>query len=268
MIKVIFSDMDGTLLDDNNQLPEELPETIAMLKERGVLFGLASGRQYYSLLDTFQGYENDFLFLAENGTLVKYRGQELFSDTMDTETAKAILKAAEDVPHIFEVFCGKKDAYVRTEQHTPAFRAELGKYYSHSEPIADFHDVPDEAVKVSLWDETGHAEDTIYPLIREQFGDRMQVLLSSAWWVDVMNPGVGKGTAIHEIQKRLGFTPDECAAFGDYLNDETMMQAVTYSFAMENAVPEIKKLARYETASNNDHGVIKGIQRLVEMGLI
>ena len=128
--------------------------------------------------------------------------------------------------------------------------------------------MPDEAVKVSLFDPTGQAETTIYETIKREFGDRLQVVLSSAYWVDIMNQHISKGVAVQQVQKRLGVTPDECAAFGDYLNDAQMMEAVTHSFAMANAVPEIKQRARYETASNAEHGVIKGIYRLRDMGLL
>jgi len=268
MIKIIFSDMDGTLLDDASKLPAEFPKVVAGLKRRGVLFAPASGRQYFSLRDTFKEYADEFLFLAENGTLVMYQGKELFSDTVDKELAKAVLFRAAELPGVYEVFCGKKDAYVREEQHTPEFLGELYKYYTHSQSIADFHNVPDEAVKVSLFDPTGQAETTIYETIKREFGDRLQVVLSSAYWVDIMNQHISKGVAVQQVQKRLGVTPDECAAFGDYLNDAQMMEAVTHSFAMANAVPEIKQRARYETASNAEHGVIKGIYRLRDMGLL
>ncbi|MDD7055260.1 MAG: HAD hydrolase family protein, partial [Selenomonadaceae bacterium] len=82
MIKIIFCDMDGTLLDEAGKLPAEFPAVAAELRKRGVMFAPASGRQYFSLLDTFKGYEDEFMFLAENGTLVRYREEELFSDTL------------------------------------------------------------------------------------------------------------------------------------------------------------------------------------------
>lgn len=266
MIKIIFCDMDGTLLDEAGKLPAEFPAVAAELRKRGVMFAPASGRQYFSLLDTFKGYEDEFMFLAENGTLVRYREEELFSDTLDKSLAEAVL-AASDLPDIYRVFCGKKDAYALHAQRTPAFLAELHKYYTHTEGCDSFLGIADAAVKVSLWDANGQAEKTIYPAIREQFGDKLQVVLSSAYWVDVMNLGVGKGTAVQQVQRRLGITPMECAAFGDYMNDAEMMSSVYYSFAMANAHPKIKELARYSTTSNNEGGVLAGIRRLIDAGL-
>ena len=66
MIKLIFSDMDGTLLTSENKLPANFDETMTELKKRGVIFCPASGRQYFSLLKSFEKYVDEFLFLAEN----------------------------------------------------------------------------------------------------------------------------------------------------------------------------------------------------------
>ena len=132
--------------------------------------------------------------------------------------------------------------------------------------MENFADVEDECIKVSFYDASGNSSTVIYPLV-EKFKATEQVVLSSAYWVDITAAGVNKGSSIRQMQKRLGITPDECAAFGDFLNDKEMLQAVTYSFAMANAHPDIKKIARFETASNAEHGVIKGIQKLIDDGL-
>ena len=101
----------------------------------------------------------------------------------------------------------------------------------------------------------------------KQFDGPMQVVLSSDWWVDVMAFGINKGIAIQQVQKRMHITPMECAAFGDYMNDAEMMSAVYYSYAVENAHPKIKELARFHTKSNVEHGVLHGIRELIDQGL-
>ena len=80
MIKIIFSDMDGTLLDEQGNLPEEFPQVVEEMKAHGVLFAPSSGRQYYSLLDSFPAYKDEFLFVAENGTMVMHKGKEISSE--------------------------------------------------------------------------------------------------------------------------------------------------------------------------------------------
>lgn len=266
MIKLIMSDMDGTLLDNNGQLPEGFDEVMRELKARGVLFAPCSGRQYYSLLNTFAGYEDDFLFLAENGTIVVHHGKEIFSCPMEREAGLRVLKAAEEDPKIYRVFCGKKDAYIVREQDTREFSEEFHKYYTHYAVVEDFDQVEDEPIKISLFEAEGKAAERIYPRMK-RFNGPLQVVRSSDWWVDIMAFGINKGIAIQQVQKLLHITPMECAAFGDYMNDAEMMSAVYYSYAMENAHPKIKELARFRTKSNEEQGVLYGIRELIAKGL-
>ena len=267
MIKIIFSDMDGTLLTSANKLPDGFDEMAAELKRRGVIFAPASGRQYFSLLKSFEKYVDEFLFLAENGTLVMHREIEIFSSPIDRAAVDEVLKVTEPLKNILRVWCGKKDAYIRREQDTPENQAELGKYYTHNAVVDDFSAIDDTPIKVALFDATGHADEKIYRHLA-QFYDDLQVVLSSDYWVDVMTKGISKGEAVRAVQRILDVKPEECAAFGDYMNDYEMLQAVGHSFAMANAHPELKKIARYETASNDEFGVIVGIKKLMAEGLI
>ena len=70
MIKLIACDMDGTLLDSQKRLPMDFSEVLAALKEKGVLFAVASGRQYAALRRDFEPYIEDVLFICENGALL------------------------------------------------------------------------------------------------------------------------------------------------------------------------------------------------------
>lgn len=267
MIKIIFSDMDGTLLTSENKLPKGFDEMITELCRRGVIFAPASGRQYFSLLRTFEEYRDEFLFLAENGTFVLRKGKEIFSSPLNVEATKKVLTASEGFENILRVWCGKKDAYLRCEQNTPEFRAELEKYYTHNAVIDNFDEIRDVPLKLAFFDPTGNADKNIYTKLAP-FREELQVVLSSDYWVDVMSPTINKGEAIKNVQRVMGIRPEECAAFGDYLNDCEMMQAVGFSFAMANAHPDLKKLSRFETVTNDEAGVLVGIRRLIAYGLI
>ena len=267
MIKLIFSDMDGTLLTSENKLPRGFDETMAELKKRGVIFCPASGRQYFSLLKSFEKYVDEFLFLAENGTLVMHREIEIFSSPIDRNAVDRILEVTEPLKNILRVWCGKKDAYIRREQDTAENQAELNKYYTHNAVVDSWEKIDDTPIKVAMFDVTGHAKKNIYDYLGE-FYDSLQVVLSSDYWVDLMTKGINKGEAVRNVQRILNVKPEECAAFGDYMNDYEMLQAVGYGFAMANAHPELKKVAKFETVSNDERGVIVGIQKLINEGLI
>ena len=110
MIKIIFSDMDGTLLNDRSQLPAGFDDLMLELKARNVIFAPASGRQYFSLLRSFGKYEDDFLFVAENGTLAIQHRKEIFSKPMLRAESDEVLAAGDAWDNIFRVYCGKRGA--------------------------------------------------------------------------------------------------------------------------------------------------------------
>ena len=78
-----------------------------------------------------------------------------------------------------------------------------------------------------------------------------------------MPKGINKGTAILDIREKLGISFEETMAFGDYLNDKEMLENVNYSYAMANAHPIIKQVAKYEAPSNDENGVTTVIKQML-----
>ena len=267
MIKIIFSDMDGTLLTSENKLPEGFDEMIAELKRRGVLFAPASGRQYAALQKSFPKYLDEFLFVAEGGTLVRYHGKEIFSHEMDVEVVKKLLATGATFPGIMCVWCGKNDSYILREFDKPEYLNDMEKYYTHKTAVDSWDDVDDTPIKIAFFDYTGHAKENIYDKLSE-YHDTLQVVQTIDFWVDVSSKGANKGEAIENVCRIMNVKPEECAAFGDYLNDCEMLQTVGYSFAVANAQPEVKKIAKFQTESNDEAGVLKAIRRLIDQNLI
>ena len=111
MIKLIVADMDGTLLNDNNEINEEFWEVHKNLKEKGVIFAVGSGRQYHNLKERFSSIKDDMLFIAENGTYVVYHDEELYINTIEKKDLEKILKIARNIDNCKAVLCGKKSAY-------------------------------------------------------------------------------------------------------------------------------------------------------------
>ena len=97
MIKLIASDMDGTLLNDKNEIHEEFYKVFQELKKKNIIFAAASGRQYYNLAKRFEKIKDDMMFIAENGTFVVYKGEELLLNALDKETAIELIKIGRDI---------------------------------------------------------------------------------------------------------------------------------------------------------------------------
>ena len=80
-----------------------------------------------------------------------------------------------------------------------------------------------------------------------------------------MKPGVNKGEALRGVQRMLGIRPEECMAFGDYLNDCELLDAVGESYAMENAHPALKRIAKYIAPSNDEDGVMRVLRERFDL---
>ena len=127
MIRFIASDLDGTLLDEKKQLPEEIFGLIGQLHERGILFAPASGRQYANLEKLFAPVKDKVLFLCENGALVKYRGETLYLDPIADDCLKDALDEIRALPDLYPMLCGADYAYIENNE-MPFFRYAMLSY--------------------------------------------------------------------------------------------------------------------------------------------
>jgi Cof subfamily protein (haloacid dehalogenase superfamily) len=234
------------------------------LHRRGILFCPASGRQYFTLREQFADIADDVVFIAENGSYVVRRGLELSSDGLDAADAQALIgsirRSIAGGLDAGLVLCGKRSAYV--ERSDPAFLAQVAPYLAALTVVDDLLDVTDdEFLKVSVFD-FGNAETTTAPSLAG-FDDSHTVRVSGEHWVDVTSRTANKGRAIRRLQAQFDISIEQTMVFGDFLNDLEMMDAATFSFAMDNAHPELRERARFVAPSNLDNGVVRTISAVL-----
>lgn len=264
MIKLIASDMDGTLLDDKKQLPADIFEVIEKLYSRGILFAAASGRQMASLEKLFAPVKDKVIFIAENGGYVKFRDEEIFSDTMDKSLVKDMVMKIKDRPNFRFLLEGKECAYT---DHITMYKAMTGSRFNYNvklvEDSADVYLTEDEFVKAALSDvTTSNRQD--FGEMHYFFNDRCTAVLSGPNCLDFQNFGVNKGSAIRKIKEKFGFSADEVMSFGDNFNDLEMLFESGMAFVTENSSDEMKEKSKASViGSNNDGAVTKTIKKLI-----
>lgn len=262
MIKLIVTDMDGTLLNDEHELHPDFWMIEERLHEQGIRFAVASGRQYYNLLDRFEKLRDRMIFFAENGTHVMHNGVELYINKLDTKAAHNFVQIGRKIPGVHLVLCCKNTAYV--ESRDEDFISEIKKYYERLEYVEDLTNIENDILKVTICDWEG-VENNSY-LAFKQFRNDYKIAIAARIFLDITSFTANKGTAIKEVQKKLGINPGETLVFGDYLNDLEMVQNAGNSYAMKNAHPEIIKASGFITKwDNNDNGVLETIR---ELGLV
>lgn len=259
MIKLIATDMDGTLLNSNNEINPEFYDVFKKLREKDIIFAAASGRQYYNLLKRFDKVKDDMLFIAENGTFVICNGEELLVNALDKDIALELIEIGRSIENCYVIVCGKNSAYI--ESRDERFIKETKKYYERYEVVDDVTKVDDDILKVTICDLSG--AETNSNKYFDKYREALQVTVSGEIWLDITANGVNKGVAINKLQEKLNIKPEETMVFGDYLNDLEMMKSAYHSYAMKNAHEELKKVARFEAKSNDENGVVLAIKEAV-----
>ena len=262
MIKLIVSDIDGTLVEDGgNQVDPRIFETVMRLKrEKKIQFAAASGRQAASIEYTFAPIRREIFYLAENGAYLGCFGRNLFLHPMIQADALALASDISRDPRLEVLVSGPECAYLEmkgTESEKLLSWVENG-YHFRVRPVADLREIADPIIKVSAYRHDGIQDAAAY--LQERYGERMKLTFSGDMWMDCMAKEVNKGEAVQTLQESLGILPEETVAFGDQLNDLEMLGRAYYSFAVANARPEVRQAARFQADRNTADGVLKILQ--------
>lgn len=259
MIKLIASDMDGTLLNDRKELPQDFFEILQRLDERDIRFTVASGRSYDAVAHLFPEEMRSRLdFICDNGANVIHGGKQVSVTPLDRSTYEQLIRACGEIGGLRVLVCAGKGTYHLDAD--PDFNAEIMRYYRNHIVCRDFMEIDDVIYKLAVCDMQG-TQQHAKPLIDGIFGDRLNVQVSGPIWMDVMGAGVSKGSALKSLADVLGIERQDVMAFGDYLNDADMLRWAGWSFAMENGSPDVKRMARFLARSNNENGVVRAIRR-------
>ncbi|MGN1114176.1 MAG: HAD family hydrolase [Oscillospiraceae bacterium] len=261
MIKLIASDIDGTLIDSKHQLPEDFGYVLDKLNERGITFALSSGRSYNALARQFAEYDGKLSFISDNGAYVVHDGKAIGISPMKKYDCCVIAEYAQKLG-ILVLFCGMKGTYYCTKNDK--FEEEINRYYNTCTRIDDISLCRDEILKLAVYNPNGIENDGYDKLILK-FGNDFNVLLSGKNWCDIMNKDVSKGEGMKLLQQCVGADYNNSMAFGDYLNDVDMLENAYYSFAVENAHKLCKQAANFTTESNDHHPVTMEIRKLIPM---
>ncbi len=260
MIKLIVSDIDGTLLEDGgHELNPELLDVILKLRERGVQFAAASGRQWKSIDTLFEPVKERIFYLSDNGAYVGCAARNLYAYTIDQEL---VMELVQDIraEGLTPMVSGPDLVYL-DDFDEEFYNWLVNGYKFRVKRVDDVTKVEDSFIKVSAYRKTD--VETATKGLREKYGDKLKITISGDMWMDCMAPGVNKGQAVKLLQEALSISPEETMAFGDQLNDLEMLQQAYYSFAIGNARPEIKQAARFEADTNVRDGVLKVLKLLL-----
>lgn len=261
-IRLLVSDVDGTLVDDDKRLAGETVAAVARLRAAGIGFALISARPASGLRPIIEALDLDGAVSAFNGGLV-YRcdGTILFHETIAGDAAREAIEAAREAPVATWLFAhGHWHASDPEGPHTDRERVSAAQ---EPRPLGDPAALLDAADKITFVCDSPDVLDGLEARLKDALGTRATVARSQTYYLDVTAAGADKGQGIARLAEAHGVPLSETAAIGDQANDVPMLVRAALSIAMGNAPAPVQAKAHMVTATNEALGVARAIDGII-----
>ncbi len=252
--KVIFFDIDGTLLNEAKELPASTKEAVFKLKEKGHLVAIATGRAPFMYEDLRKELGID-TYISYNGQYVVSQGEIIRAQALNASSLETLTTAALENHHPV-VYLNHDSMKANVPEHqyiTDSIQSLKIKYMPEHDPLFyQKHDIYQALLFCSEGEE-------------KPYVDHLPDFDFIRWHpvsMDVLPSSGSKAIGINKVIQKLGIEKEHCYAFGDGLNDIEMLQSIENGIAMGNAKDEVKKAANFVTRSVEDDGILYGLQKL------
>ncbi len=286
MIKLIASDMDGTLLNDDHMISEENLKAIRKAQEMGRHFTIVTGRDYGAVKSYLEEcnlkceciLSNGAEYRDVNGNIIEsvYMNKKSVKIAFDilNEAGLCIQLMTNNGSYITNKESDKKAIIDRfklfnptmTEEEVKKFVAKFHKERGMKE-IDNIYEILEsnvEVLKIVTFDNDEKLIAELKDKLRENTLD-LAVASTFSNDIEISDIKAQKGLILAKTIKKMGIDKSEVIVLGDSFNDYSMFTEFENSYAMENAIPEIKEIAKYITDTNNNDGVAKAIYKALEM---
>ena len=266
--KIVFSDVDGTMLDSSHHILPGTLYAIKQLQKKGIPFVMASGRHAASIIKIQE--DNGFtgpVAAFSGGLILDEDRNPLFSVQFPLKTAKDIISFVEASGYdctwnIFTIdnWIVKDRSHPRIIEEERIIGIEAGNETIDSLP-------QNSSVCKILYMCEPEEIDEVEQALRKNFPE-IEFVKSSDTHLEVMAKGISKSGALNELCRIKQIPVSESAAFGDHFNDLDMLEAAGHAFLMGNAPEELKKIISQDVQiidTNDNEGMYKA---LLENGLI
>lgn len=279
-IKLIASDIDGTLINSDHLITKSTRQAVERLREAGIHFALSTGRAYESTMGIVEqlGLEDeDIGLICLNGLqrfqLPMHAKKELHSlNYQETE----LLQSLGHKYHMGIMYCFDDCIYLEMdersyEDYTIAMGEAFKGYFNFKVPVEPIETLSDikhifdsERIQKVAYIQSQDYMSLVIDRMKNDVSNQFDLMRVGEGWTEVGILGVNKGAALLEYAQELGIQPEEIMVFGDSENDVSMFKVAGISVAMENAMVSAKEVASHSTLSNDDHGVAHFINQYLD----
>lgn len=264
-VELIATDMDGTLLEKTVSISQRNSEAIKRVQEKGVTFVLASGRPTPAMtpfikplgLDRFHGY-----LIAYNGGMIYdcKTNEILFQEALTNFQVRSLYEDAKRLGAAFIVYVGNL-LYICNMNKEAMHEVQMTKMeYIEFENI---NNIPVHNIIKCMMTAPVEQTDNIIEYLKERYHD-LFITKSMPIFVEIMSDKVDKGKTLKRLLDILNIPKKNTIGVGDSYNDISLLKSVGFPVAVENAVPEVKKIAKYIAPHHTKDALKDVIEKLVE----
>jgi len=258
-IKLVVSDLDGTLLNDNGDLDKSTIDLIHQLNKNNVPFALATGRLFNAIKDYIQILNLKIPQITLDGTYIvnPFSNEVLFEEYLPRKYVKRALSLSDK--YLLKVALCHGSAILYTKENS-LISDMLEKYNANYSLVETYEDHLDNTLEILITSE--YSEQLRYVSKKMSFpytyGIRNSFYKSQThggiYYLEIRKIGSSKGEGLKKLCEHLNIKVKEAAVIGDWYNDKTLFETDALKVAMANAVPEIKRLSDIVTRKDNNCG--------------
>ena len=272
-IKVIATDMDGTLLDPRGQLDLlRLEKILDQLDQRGVRFVIATGNEIHRMRQLLGHLAERVVLVVANGARIFENNELLQAQTWDDDMVDKALahfkgRECQDQFVVTAMNGGfVKAGTVFTELDKFMTPEMIKKLYQRMNFVDEFDSsLFGGVLKMSMV--VGEERlDSVLQEVNDLFDGRVRAVSSGYGCIDILQDGIHKAWGLEELLKRWNLKPEQIMAFGDSENDIEMLEMAGISYAMENAEETVKRVATKVAPANSQAGVYQVLENWLEKG--
>ncbi|NFS29375.1 HAD family phosphatase [Clostridium botulinum] len=284
MIKIIASDMDGTLLNNKHDIDVETVEAIRKAEEAGIIFAISTGREYDSVKGLLDKHNIRCQCILSNGA--EYRDEDgniLEVININEKYAKQIIQILDENKLPSRIFTDKgvfttstreealQEVVFRTLTFNPNLTKDEAKkmaekegFFTSLKYIDDVEKFFENGIEVRKF-VAFHKDVELIDKIKKTVGKLEGLAISSSFDdnIEITDLNAQKGIILEQVAKKMDIDIKDVMILGDSFNDYSMFEIFEESVAMKNAIPEVKEIAKYITDSNDNLGVAKAIYNVL-----
>jgi len=260
MIKLIVTDVDGTLLDNNSRITELNKQALIDCKKAGIDVILATGKSIDAIDPLVKLFDLKLPQITLNGAVVVDRDLNILRVVkIKPFLFYSVIKAIKD--RGFNPLIALSDGRILYEKYDSLLKV----FTNVNEPIFKIDKIESEyyakdCVSISVAIKEDNPLDSY---LRKKYSDILQIVRSGEYFFDILNIDATKGNSLDFICNDYGIKKDDVAVFGDSYNDLSMFNGVGCRIAVKNSYPAVLKEADYITDENYNSGLGKAIYKYI-----